>query len=118
MLTMRDQTAADPLRTLLILTTWPEDHDAATLAAPLVEEGLAACVNVLPPMVSVYRWQGSVQREAERQILIKTTAARLPDLKARLRTLHPYEVPEVLVIEVAAGSAAYLDWVAASTRSV
>ena len=102
--------------TVIVLTTMPADPgegriDAVTLGRTLVEEGLAACVNVLPPMESVYRWQGSVHQDAERQLVIKTRAERLDALQGRFKTLHPYEVPEFLVLPVSAGSDSYLDWV-------
>ena len=105
--------------TVIVLTTMPVDPgegrlDAAALARVLVEEGLAACVNVLPPMESVYRWQGSVHQDAERQLMIKTRAERLDALQVRLKILHPYEVPELLVLPVSAGSPGYLEWVKAS----
>lgn len=88
----------------------PDDSRADELAAALVGEKLAACVNVHGPMVSTYRWKGAVEREAERQIVIKTTRARLPALEARLKTLHPYELPEWIVLGAEA-SAAYGQWV-------
>jgi periplasmic divalent cation tolerance protein len=105
--------------TVIVLTTMPADSaegriDAVTLGRTLVEEGLAACVNVLPPMESVYRWQGSVHQDAERQLVIKTRGERLDALHARLKTLHPYDVPEFLVLPVSAGSPSYLEWVKAS----
>ena len=102
---------------LLILTTMPDDNRAETLARTLVDERLAACVNVHPPMTSIYRWKGAVEREPERQVVIKTTRARVAELEARVRALHPYELPEFLVVDVDGGSAAYLDWVASETRS-
>jgi periplasmic divalent cation tolerance protein len=95
---------------ILILTTMPDDSRADELAAALVGEKLAACVNVHRPMMSTYRWKGEVEHEAERQIVIKTTRARLPALEARLKTLHPYELPELIVIGAEA-SAAYGQWV-------
>jgi periplasmic divalent cation tolerance protein len=101
---------------VLILTTMPDDGRADELARSLVDEGLAACVNVHGPMVSTYRWKGQVEREAERQVVIKTTRAKLPDLEARLRALHPYEVPELVVLEGNA-SDAYGTWVNDATRS-
>ena len=101
---------------ILILTTMPDDDRADAFARTLVEEQLAACVNVHAPMVSTYRWKGQVEREAERQLVIKTTRERLPDLEARLRTLHPYELPEFLVL-AANGSDAYAKWVADGTSS-
>jgi periplasmic divalent cation tolerance protein len=95
---------------VLVLTTIAASQDADALARTLVEERLAACVNVLPPMQSVYRWQGRVESEAERQLIIKTSQDRLIDLQSRLLSLHPYEVPEFLVIPVAGGTEAYLTW--------
>ena len=79
-----------------------------------MSEGLAACVSVLPPMRSVYRWQGAVEAAGERQLVIKTTAARLDELERRLLELHPYDVPEFVVIPITSGSAAYLSWLADS----
>ena len=99
---------------ILIVTTMPDDDRAAGLARTLVEERLAACVNVHGPMMSTYRWQGRVEVEAERQLAIKTTRARRGALEARLRALHPYELPEFVVID-AAGSEAYARWVRDAT---
>ncbi len=95
---------------ILILTTMPDDDRAADLARTLVEERLAACVNVHGPMTSTYRWQGRVEVEAERQLAIKTTRANRIALEARLRALHPYELPEFVVVD-ATGSDAYAGWV-------
>jgi periplasmic divalent cation tolerance protein len=98
----------------VVLTTLGADADAAALARALVEERLAACVNVLPAMTSIYRWKGSVEQEREQQLLIKTTAGRVEALAARLRELHPYELPEFIVLDAAA-SAAYAAWVRENT---
>ena len=95
----------------IALTTIGSETDALPLAKALVDERLAACVNVLPAMISIYRWKGSVEQEKEHQIVIKTTADRLPALEARLRQLHPYELPEFLVLDPCGGGAAYLAWV-------
>jgi periplasmic divalent cation tolerance protein len=95
---------------ILILTTMTDDDRADALARTLVAERLAACVNVHGPMTSTYRWKGSVEREAERQVVIKTTRGRLKDLEARLRTLHPYELPEFVVLDANA-SQAYTGWI-------
>jgi periplasmic divalent cation tolerance protein len=95
----------------LVLTTLGADADAAALARSLVEERLAACVNILPPMTSVFRWKGAVTEEGEQQLIIKTAPDKVTALEARLRQLHPYEVPEFLVLGTSAGSAAYLAWV-------
>jgi len=94
----------------------PDDDRAEAVARTLVDEQLAACVNVHRPMMSTYRWQGQVEREIERQVVIKTTRERLSDLEARLRTLHPYELPEFVVI-AASGSDAYLTWVSDQTST-
>jgi len=95
---------------VLVLTTLGADADAAALGRTLVAEGLAACVNVLPPMTSIYRWQGAVHQEREQQLLMKTTWPAVPQLEARLRTLHPYELPEFVVLDADA-SRAYGAWV-------
>jgi len=98
---------------VLVLTTIPVDLDADGFAKALVDSRVAACVSVLAPMSSVYRWQGSVETASERQVVIKTTSARLDALERRIGELHPYEVPELLVVPVSGGGAAYLAWVAA-----
>jgi len=95
---------------VIVLTTMPESG-ADELAAALVGERLAACVNVHAPMRSTYRWQGAFETEPERQLVIKTTAERLPALEARLQQLHPYELPEFLVMRVERGSERYEAWV-------
>ena len=100
---------------IIVLTTYPIDTDADSLAATLVEERLAACVNILPPMRSVYRWKDAIERADERQIVIKTTKARLTALEARIRTLHPYDVPEFVVLPIESGSTDYLSWLAENT---
>jgi periplasmic divalent cation tolerance protein len=102
---------------ILVFTTMPDDDRADALARTLVEERLAACVSVHGPMISVYRWNGQVERDPERQLVIKTTRDRLAALDARLRALHPYELPEFIVVPVDEGSAAYLQWVADETQS-
>lgn len=99
----------------IVLTTLGADADAEALARTLVEERLAACVNVLPPMTSVYRWKEQVEHEREQQLVIKTTGDRLPALRAWLLAHHPYETPELLVLQ-AAGSDAYLRWLGESTE--
>lgn len=98
----------------LVLTTFPGDGDAEGFARTLVDERLAACVNVLPPMQSIYRWKGGVEMAAERQVIIKTTLAGVAALAQRLRELHPYQVPEFLVVNIEAGSPAYLSWLSDS----
>jgi periplasmic divalent cation tolerance protein len=101
----------------LVLTTLAATADAAALARTLVEERLAACVNVLGGVTSVYAWKGAVEQDAEQQLVIKTTPSLVPALEARLRQLHPYEVPEFLVLNVSAGGEAYLAWLRQSVQS-
>jgi periplasmic divalent cation tolerance protein len=105
---------------VLVLTTVPADAGADSgdrIASALVEERLAACVNIGAPMTSVYSWQGNLTRDAERQLVIKTTADRIAAVKARLTELHSYELPEILVIPVVEGSDSYLDWVRIRTAA-
>jgi periplasmic divalent cation tolerance protein len=101
---------------VIVLTTWPASEDAGPTAATLVEERLAACVNLLPEMESTYRWKNAVEQERERQMIIKTTRPRVDALMARLKQLHPNDVPEALVVPVVGGSEAYLAWVGECTR--
>lgn len=96
---------------VMVWTTLSVEDDVREFAEALVAERLAACVGVQPPMESFYNWKDHVERDRERQIVIKTTAARLPELEARFRELHPYELPELLVTPVVGGSADYLEWV-------
>jgi periplasmic divalent cation tolerance protein len=95
----------------IVLTTLAADFVALSLARSLVEERLAACVSILPGLDSVYRWLGGVEQDREQQILIKTTPDRLAALESRLRQIHPYDVPELLVLDVERGGADYLAWV-------
>jgi len=99
----------------IVLTTLGADADAAAIARTLIDERLAACVNILPPMASVYRWQGKVEQDREQQMVIKTAQDRVRALQARLRELHPYELPEFLVLDATA-SEAYFAWVGESAR--
>jgi periplasmic divalent cation tolerance protein len=96
---------------VLVLTTLGADINAVQLATTLVEERLAACVNVLPEMDSVFRWQGAVERDSERQLVIKTTRGQVLAVQACIAELHSYELPEFMVLAVADGSTAYLGWV-------
>lgn len=102
---------------VIVMTTLPADADAGTFAQALVEARLAACVNLLPVMESVYRWEGRIDQERERQLVIKTSRLNLPALWDRVRDLHPYEVPEFIVLPIIDGNDAYLRWVGESTRS-
>ena len=102
----------------IILSNCPPDK-AETIAATLVEERLAACVNALPGVVSTYRWKGAVERDPETTLIVKTSAAALARCVARLRVLHPYEVPEIVVLQpdVAASLPAYVEWVRQETTA-
>ena len=105
-----------PTGLVIVLTTAPDDERAEAWGRALVEERLAACVNVHAPMISLYRWKGVVERDAERQVVIKTTRERVPAVRARLSELHSYELPEFLVLAVEDGSDEYISWVAEQTR--
>jgi periplasmic divalent cation tolerance protein len=96
---------------LVVLTTVARAEDAEYIAREMVERRLAACVNLLPPVTSVYRWQGEVTREQEHLLLMKTHKDRFEALRARLVEIHPYETPEVIALPVVAGHAAYLQWI-------
>lgn len=97
---------------LACLCTCPDAASARRIATALVEQRLAACVNLLPGVHSVYRWHDAVEHADEVLLLVKTTRAALPALQARLRALHPYELPELLAVECAGGLPAYLGWIA------
>ena len=100
---------------VLVMTTWPGDVDAVEFARTLVDERLAACVNLLAPMESVYRWEGQLETEPERQVVLKTSRHRVNALWERVRELHPYDVPEFIVVPIVDGNDAYLRWIAEST---
>lgn len=102
---------------LIVLTNVPDEETAGEIADALVRERFAACVNVLAPCRSVYRWQGEVEQADEIPLLIKTTLDRFADLQARLVELHPYDVPEVLAWRPDAALPAYANWVIAETRT-
>jgi periplasmic divalent cation tolerance protein len=100
---------------LLVLTNLPDRAAAERLADSLIEKRLAACVNILAPCRSVYRWKEAVQHDEEHPMLIKTTAECYPSLEAAIRAGHPYELPEIIAVPVERGLPAYIDWVAAET---
>jgi periplasmic divalent cation tolerance protein len=102
---------------LLVLTNLPDRAAAERLADMLLEKRVAACVNILAPCRSVYRWQGALQHDEEHPMLIKTTAERYAALEQALRAGHPYELPEIIAVPVERGLPAYLDWVAAETQA-
>jgi periplasmic divalent cation tolerance protein len=101
---------------LLAMTTLPDAAQAQALAQKLIELKLAACIQCLAPCVSVYEWEGQVEHSSEVPLLIKTTRAAWPALEQAIRTAHPYELPEIIAVPVAAGLPAYLDWVARQTH--
>lgn len=98
------------------LSTAPDADAAAQIARTLVEERLAACANLVPGVRSIYRWQDRVADEAEVLLVFKTRADRVDALAERLRALHPYELPELVVLPITGGLASYLDWVRAEVR--
>jgi len=102
---------------LLVLTNVPDRAVAEKLAELLVERRLAACVNILAPCRSVYRWKDAVQHDEEHPMLIKTTQERYAALEQALRAGHPYELPEIIAVPIERGLPAYLDWVAAETQT-
>jgi periplasmic divalent cation tolerance protein len=101
---------------LIVLTNCPDAEVADRIARTLIEQKLAACVNRLPAVDSVYRWQGAIERTVEVPLLIKSTRERLPEIQEAIRALHPYEVPEIVAIPVVAGLPAYLRWVVDETQ--
>jgi periplasmic divalent cation tolerance protein len=100
---------------LLCISTAPDRATAERIARTLVDERLVACVNLLPGVTSVYRWQGEVETGEEVLMLAKTTGAGLAALTARIAALHPYDVPEVISLDITGGLPAYLEWIAAET---
>ena len=101
---------------IVVLTTCPDEATAGRIARNLVESGLAACVS-RQAVHSTYLWQGAVQDEPEILLVVKTLAARFPELEMRLKSIHPYELPEIIALPVAAGSEAYLSWVGSMVAS-
>ena len=95
---------------IVLLTTCPDQASASRIARDLVESGLAACVSRVGPVHSTYRWQGAIQDEPEVLLVVKTVTDRYSELEMRLKSLHPYEVPEIIALPVTAGSEAYLSW--------
>ncbi|MDR1349455.1 MAG: divalent-cation tolerance protein CutA [Zoogloeaceae bacterium] len=101
---------------LLVITTFPDEESAGRLARALVEQGLAACVNVLAACHSTYRWQGKVETAAEIPLFIKTTRERYAAVETRIRALHPYDLPEIIAVALTTGLPAYLEWVRKETE--
>jgi periplasmic divalent cation tolerance protein len=105
------------MQKLLVFTNLPDRASAERLADLLVERRLAACVNILAPCRSVYRWKGAVQHDEEHPMLMKTTAERYGALEQALRENHPHELPEIIAVPIQSGLPAYLDWVTAETKA-
>lgn len=101
--------------TILVISTLPDRKTAEKLAHVLIEQQLAACINILPGVTSVYRWQGKVESADETMVLIKTTMVRYPALEAAIKKQHPYELPEIVAVPLCAGLPAYLAWVKTET---
>jgi periplasmic divalent cation tolerance protein len=106
---------SEPLH--VVLVTAPDAEVGARIGRALVEEGLAACANLVPGIRSIYRWEGAVHDDAEVLLIVKTRAALSSALAARVRALHPYRLPEVLALPVAGGSEPYLDWVRSAAEA-
>ena len=105
-----------PADFVVVLMTAPDADVAGRIASTLVDERLVACVNILPGLRSLYRWEGKLCDEGEVLCLMKTRLDLFPALRDRIAALHPYQVPEIIALPLAAGSAPYLDWVCQSTR--
>ncbi|WP_295879125.1 divalent-cation tolerance protein CutA [uncultured Thiohalocapsa sp.] len=111
---MSERNAAD---VHVVFCTCPDQGVAESLAGALVEAGLAACATLLPGAVSIYSWEGRIERDSEVLLMLKTTGARLPTLTERICALHPYDVPEVIAHPITAGHDRYLDWVRQCTTT-
>lgn len=93
-----------------VLTTCPDLPAAHQIAEGLVEQNLAACVNIIPAMVSIYKWQGKIEQSQESQLFIKTDESKLADIESYIEEVHPYDVPEVIALDISSGAAGYLNW--------
>jgi periplasmic divalent cation tolerance protein len=108
----------DESRTVVVLVTAPSADEAARIGRVLVDERLAACVNVVGPIRSIYRWEAKIEDEHEHLMLVKARRTDVDVIAARVRALHPYDLPEVIALDVTAGSAPYLQWLLdGTTRS-
>ncbi len=106
-----------PTSTLVTLCTCPSQAVAEEIASTLIERGVAACINIIPAVTSIYKWQGKLEKEHETLMLIKTDQSRYPDLEQTLATLHPYELPEIIAVPVEQGLTGYLNWVTQCTTN-
>jgi periplasmic divalent cation tolerance protein len=102
---------------ILVLTTAPEEKSGQTIATHLLEERLAACVTISPASQSLYWWKEKIAKEPEHILFIKTRAALYPELEKKIREIHPYEVPEIIVLPIQKGSTEYLNWIDKETKS-
>jgi periplasmic divalent cation tolerance protein len=103
-----------PAQPLLVLTTLPDASIAESMAAKLISDKLAACISIGAPVRSLYHWQGKTETASEIPMTIKTTVDVYPALEATIRSLHPYDLPEIIALPITAGLAPYLDWIATS----
>ncbi|HJX62790.1 MAG TPA: divalent-cation tolerance protein CutA [Polyangia bacterium] len=111
-----DPAAPCPADFVVVFMTAPDADVAGRIAGTLVDERLVACVNILPGLRSIYRWQGKLCDEPEVLCLMKTRLDLFPALRERIAALHPYQVPEIIALSLAAGSAPYLDWIRQCTK--
>jgi periplasmic divalent cation tolerance protein len=105
------------MEAVLIITNCPDEASAKAIALAVVEARLAACVNILPQVQSIYRWQGVVESASEIPLLIKSTASHYPALEALIRSCHPHDLPEIIAMPISHGLPAYLQWLAAETAN-
>lgn len=114
-MTDKAQTAAG--EAVAVYSTYPDIETAEAIGGDLVERGLAACVNILPQMRSIYRWQGAIEEDEEVVAIVKTQRSRVAEVVAAIEARHPYDTPAIVVFAIVAGSAPYLDWIASETGS-
>jgi len=103
------------MQAIIVFSTAPDEESAAKIAETLVQEHLAACIQVLPGATSFYRWEGKLEKSNEHLLIMKTSREKLEELMSRVESLHPYDVPELVAVEVSAGAKKYLDWIAQET---
>ncbi len=95
---------------ILVFVTAPDENTAADIARALVDKGLAACVNIVKDIRSIYKWQGKIEDEAEVLMIVKTRKTMFEALEKKVKSMHPYSVPEIISVDIAQGSGAYLEW--------
>jgi periplasmic divalent cation tolerance protein len=101
---------------LLVLSNVPDEETAAKIARHLVEQRLVSCVNILPAVRSIYRWQNVVEETVEVTLLIKTVRSCYAEVESAIKSMHPYDVPEIIALSIAEGSPAYLEWIAKTIK--